>query len=237
MEKEMLKDQSIYKTKYGLFKTLKEFCLWIKYNLIKLVFTIFIGIILSLLCDVFMSDNNLLLSYINSFINSAILVGIIVYTYIVYLNWNYKLEIKTYVKLFFISTLFFMYNILIIILMEQIRNQIVSMLLQYFGYFLIILCIIDILKNKTIFGIKYSFNIISSNILYFIKIVLFVLILQLITIILFGIMLSTYSIEIKLKVLLSINIFIKIITAFIIIIFVTEKEKEINIYNKNLYVA
>jgi hypothetical protein len=225
------------KVKYGLFRTIRMLCTWIKNYPLYFIFTIFTGIILSFIFgDSINYTLNPLLFFVKSIADTIILIGIIVFVYIKYTKMNYDLKLKTYMKLILISILFFLYNLGITIFTEQMKN-LFSIILQFIGLFVIILCIIDIIKNKNIFGIKFGINTLFTNTLFFIKVIVFIFIFQIILLILFGIIFSSFHSEFKIRILLSLGVLIRIITAYIIIIFVSEKEKEKNIYNENLYVA
>jgi hypothetical protein len=160
------------------------------------------------------------------------MVGIIGYSYKGYSKTSDTIKVKFCVTMFLISLILAFYNFVISVIAIQIGNILLNILLQFLGIFLISLFVIDIMQNQNILGIKYGFKTLFDNILFFLKIGVFAFITIIILMILFGIILSSLPNEYKIQMPFLIGIIVKIISAYIIIIFVTEKGKEKNIYNE-----
>jgi hypothetical protein len=235
----MIDYQNTIKIKYSFLKTIKMVCKWIKTCPGIFIFSIFAGTILSIITGILFSQKFIFIySFCKFILDSIIIIAIIIYSLIKYLNTNYCLKIKSYMKLFLVAIFFSIYSFTLVLAMEQINNIFLTMIFQYSGLYILILCIIDIIKNNSVVGIKYAFNIFIYNKLFFVKTVLFIIVLQIFFTIILGVLLSTISSVIKTNVVLPLLfITIRIIYTYIIIVFISEKEKEKNIYNENLYVA
>jgi hypothetical protein len=230
----MINYQNTVKIKYGIFTTLKVLSKWIKYNHVFFIFTVFLGLFFSGISTfIFDTDSSLLIYFIKSLIDNIVLAGIIVYAYIKYSNIAYKLRLESYIKIFLSCILFLIYNLIITLLIKLSENSILSKILPYIGLFIVTLCLIDIIKNNNITGIRFGFKILFNNKLFFIKLNLFAFFLHFISILLLSIILSSFQNEFKMKIFILLGIIIKIILSYVIIIFITEK----NIYNEWLYGA
>jgi hypothetical protein len=113
----------------------------------------------------------------------------------------------------------------------------IAILLQFFGVIITVLCVIDIIKTQNPLGIKFGFNALFSNMLFFIKTTILAFVLLLVLMVLLGIILSSLSAELKLKMIPLLTLFIKIVLVYMVVIFITEKVKDKNIYNNGLYIA
>jgi len=228
------------KIRYGYFITLKMLCKWIKNNSIVFVFTIFAGTILTIIFgDSLKLDTNPLLFFARSVLDSIIFIGIISYSYIKYSDTKFHLNIKSTFKLIFISFLFLAYSAIISMRLEieDIHRPFLAMGAQFFGIVIAALCIIDIIKNNNPLGIVFAFSEIIDNIIFFIKNHVFLIIFQISTIMILGIVFSASPFEIRIRILLSLGAIVRILLAYIIIVFISEKQKDKNIYNENTYYA
>jgi hypothetical protein len=222
----MIGNNSLLTAKYGLLKTIGMLFKWIKSYPITSIGIIFIGVILFLIVHNAINPY----FYVKLILNSIIIIGIITYANIKYTNMNYDIKIMAYIKLFIISVIFLVYNYIINIFFLKFKGSSILLLLSDLGLYIITLCVIDILKNKNIIGIKYGFKTLFMYILFFIKLLLFIFVFRLVFTILCGIIFSPQSIEFRANVLIVLNAIIKIISIYIIITFVSEIEKERNIY-------
>ncbi len=222
----MLDRPNTVETKYRFFKMVGLLLEWIKNHPVNFVFTIFLGALLSLMVEyvsVYIANSWLL--FLAPIINSMILVGLISYMYIKYMNKKNNVEKKMYFALFLLSLLISLYSFAVLLLGEQTKNSLLSIVLQSFGFFIMTLCVVDIVANKNVLGLKYGLKTVHDNIEFFLKTFLFLVIFQIVYLVLSGIVFSSFPSELKMNLLLIMTIIIKIITGYIIVIFITEKEK------------
>ena len=216
----MLGNNGLLTEKYGLLKTIRMLFKWIKDYPITSIGIICIGVILCIIVHNTINP----LTYVKLILNIIIIIGIIAYANIKYTNMNYDIKIMVYIKLFIISLIFFIYNFIIYIFLLKFKGSSILLILNDLGLYIITLCVIDILKNKNIIGIKYGFKTLFMYILFFIKLTLFIFVLRLVFSMLFGIIFSSQSVEFRANLLIVLNVIIKIISIYIIIIFVSEKD-------------
>ena len=218
------------KNKYSLFKTIKFFRKWLIKNYIIFLIILFFGSALMVLIDYYFAYWEIIYSILYSFLT----ICIITIQYLQYKNRIKIFKCKLLGKLFLISLIFFIYNFFMISITFYIEKifQNAFFLLYYFlsiaVLIIISLSIIDVINNYRIIGLKFGVKIFFKYLKFFIKNILFMFFILIIIVIL-----SSHFVEFRQVGRLLVNIF----TVYIVIIFISENNKENNIYCENLYVA